>query len=145
MFGHFRLGFGNLNHLAPFPANLRCRFQAGATAGADSRHMLDDVVRLSYQAAGDARMPRLSPALLAAAPTQAARVRPFGRSIAGRRLVAVMAILLQTRRQHLHLLFQLGLVGQQLRHLSRLDRQQLFDPGDQRVWTGLIYGQDFIP
>ena len=59
--------------------------------------------------------------------------------------MAVMAIRLQSRRQPLHLLFQLGLVGPLLRHLIRLDCQQLFDPGDQRVWPSVINGQDFVP
>ena len=89
MFGHFRLGWGNLNHLASFPAHLRGRFQIGATPEAERWDMFDNNIWISRQAARHARMAVLSPALLAAAPAQPARVRPFGRSIAGRRLVAV--------------------------------------------------------
>ena len=69
--------------------------------------------------------------------------------------MAVMAILIQAdfqfrqpRRQDLHLLLKLGLVGlvgQQLRPQIRLRRQQLPNPGHDCIRPGLINRQDFVP
>jgi hypothetical protein len=152
MLGHFRLRLGNLDHLAPFPTDLRCRFQAGTAPSAGGRPMFKEVLRISHQATGYAGMTSLPAALLAAALAQAARVGPLGRPIAGGRLVAVMAVLVQagfqfrqTRCQPLHLLFELSLLCQQVRQLTCMSEEQLLDPGDHRIRPGLIDRQDFVP
>jgi hypothetical protein len=81
-------------------------------------------------------------------------VGSLGQSIAGGRLMAIVAVLVQltfqlaqTRRQSLHLLLQVRLTGvahPQLLGLVRVVRQQLLDPSHQYVWPGLIGCQNFI-
>jgi len=89
---------------------------------------------------GRTRMARLPAALLAAALAPAAPGRELGRPVTRRRLVTVVAILVQAvfqfghaRGQHLYLLAQLGLGG-----------LQLFHQGHHRVRASGIYLQDFV-
>jgi hypothetical protein len=95
MFGHFRLGLGNFNHLPPFHVHRRDTVQSSPIPGADHRHMRDHHIRIVHQTARHARMPRLATAFLATALAQTARPWPFGRPVTGGRLMAVVAVSVQ--------------------------------------------------
>jgi hypothetical protein len=83
-------------------------------------------------------MSGLTAALLPTPLAQAVRSGPLGRPITGGRLVAVVAILIQSG-------FQLLKARGQIRHFPLVGTNQLLDPHDQRVWSGCIDRQDFIP
>ncbi len=152
MLGHDWPRLADVNHLAPIPVSLRCRFHAGAIASAGRWDMHHDRVGMVHQVKRHTRMPWLAATLLTAALAQAAGQGPLGWPIIGRRSMTVVAIRIQpgfpfrqARRQHLNLLLQLGLVRQQLRQLIRVGRQRWLDPGHQCVWPGLIDERDIIP
>jgi len=145
MFGHFWLRLGDLNHLPSLALHFHSRFQAHATTAADARYMRHDYIRIVNQHPRDTRMPGLAAALLAAAFAQAAFLGPLGRPIAGGWLVAVVAILVQSRFQFPHAGRQgLNLLGQRMHLLGqfRLGDQQVLDQTNNCLRAGGISGQD---
>ena len=141
MFGHSRTRQGDLDHLPPFLTHRSLGGQRCPTASAHFGHMRNNHLGIIDQKTGQAGMTVLATTRLAAAQSQAARVGSLRRSIARRRLMAVMAIFVQLglqcldcgrqrldlRRQYLDLLFQGG-----------LSHQQLLDQSHHGFWPSLV-------